>query len=139
MKALEHVAGASGGAWRLGSWRSAAEVDSWLRRAGWSVRRIDGRNCPDKPALLRVLAAELELPGYFGHNWDALTDSLRDTVSARGRLAIVVRNANEVGRLSPDGEILTTLAGIVDDLHGEGVPVKLVACSPIPLVGVAEP
>ena len=139
MRALEHVASASGGAWRLGSWRSATDVDSWLRRAGWSVRRIDGRNCADKPALLRALAAELELPGYFGHNWDALTDSLRDIVTARGRLALVIQNANEVGRLGPGAEVLTTLAGIIDDLHGEGVPVKLVACSPIPLVGVTEP
>lgn len=31
-----------------------------------------------KVALLRVLYEEARLPGYFGFNWDALSDCLRD-------------------------------------------------------------
>lgn len=29
-------------------------------------------------ALFDVLASELDFPGYFGRNWDALSDCLRD-------------------------------------------------------------
>ena len=31
-----------------------------------------------KAALMTELAARLHLPGYFGHNWDALADMLAD-------------------------------------------------------------
>ncbi len=31
-----------------------------------------------KQKLLRTLAKELQLPAYFGHNWDALEECLRD-------------------------------------------------------------
>ncbi len=31
-----------------------------------------------KHALLETLAGGLEFPGWFGHNWDALEDCLRD-------------------------------------------------------------
>ena len=31
-----------------------------------------------KQKLLRILADELRLPDYFGHNWDALEECLRD-------------------------------------------------------------
>jgi RNAse (barnase) inhibitor barstar len=32
----------------------------------------------NKAELLSILARELQFPGYFGHNWDALSDCLRD-------------------------------------------------------------
>lgn len=35
----------------------------------------------DKPRLMRLLARELKLPAYFGANWDALDESLRDLSS----------------------------------------------------------
>lgn len=42
------------------------------------VCRADLAGCHDKRELLRRLAAALKLPAGFGHNWDALVDSLRD-------------------------------------------------------------
>jgi RNAse (barnase) inhibitor barstar len=42
------------------------------------VCRADLAGCHDKSELLRRLAAALKLPAGFGHNWDALVDSLRD-------------------------------------------------------------
>jgi RNAse (barnase) inhibitor barstar len=42
------------------------------------VCRTDLAGCRDKGELLRRLAASLQLPATFGHNWDALADCLRD-------------------------------------------------------------
>lgn len=42
------------------------------------VGHTDLAGCHDKDELLRRLAASLQLPASFGHNWDALADCLRD-------------------------------------------------------------
>ncbi|MBE1162699.1 barstar family protein [Dyella acidiphila] len=42
------------------------------------VCRADLAGCHDKSDLLRRMAMALKLPAGFGHNWDALVDSLRD-------------------------------------------------------------
>ena len=42
------------------------------------VCRTDLAGCRDKGELLHRLAASLQLPATFGHNWDALADCLRD-------------------------------------------------------------
>ena len=47
------------------------------RDAGLQVRRIDLGGA-DKPTLLLRMATALDFPRTFGHNWDALADSLRD-------------------------------------------------------------
>ena len=44
-----------------------------------------------KEKLFGVLARRLRLPGYFGHNWDALDECLRDLswLAREGRVVIV--------------------------------------------------
>lgn len=37
-----------------------------------------GKHVSNKQALLAELARGLSLPSYFGHNWDALDECLRD-------------------------------------------------------------
>ncbi|MFJ8491631.1 barstar family protein [Streptomyces sp. NPDC094038] len=39
---------------------------------------LDLDGVADKAGLMDRIAAALELPDWFGRNWDALTDSLRD-------------------------------------------------------------
>lgn len=53
--------------------------------AGLSVHRIDLQGCDGKHELLRRIAAALAFPSGFGHNWDALSDSLRDLGWLPGR------------------------------------------------------
>ncbi len=46
--------------------------------AGLLARHVDLQGCDGKATLLRRIAAALEFPAGFGHNWDALNDCLRD-------------------------------------------------------------
>lgn len=46
--------------------------------AGLLARRIDLLGCDDKRALLLRIALALDFPATSGHNWDALSDNLRD-------------------------------------------------------------
>ncbi|MDX5446256.1 MAG: barstar family protein [Zoogloeaceae bacterium] len=43
-----------------------------------SVWRIDMHGARSKAELLARIATALGFPGWFGHNWDALSDSLSD-------------------------------------------------------------
>lgn len=59
----------------------AARRDELLAAAdalGYPLAAIDIGGCADQAALLRTLAAALEFPDWFGHNWDALADALAD-------------------------------------------------------------
>lgn len=44
-----------------------------------SLRTIDLRAAVDRAALMRQLSVGLDLPSYFGRNWDALYDLLIET------------------------------------------------------------
>lgn len=48
------------------------------RECGLATYRIDLRGCTGKADLMRRLADALAFPASFGHNWDALADSLGD-------------------------------------------------------------
>jgi len=49
-----------------------------LRASGLSAITIDLGDCTDKAKLLARIAAALDFPDWFGHNWDALSDCLGD-------------------------------------------------------------
>src|SRR3972149_1397735 len=51
--------------------RAAAEM-------GFKVFELGGEKLQSKEALLDGLAAAMAFPGYFGRNWDALLDCMRD-------------------------------------------------------------
>jgi hypothetical protein len=46
--------------------------------ANWTGAVIDLSDVTDKAEFMNRCATGLELPGWFGHNWDALADSLTD-------------------------------------------------------------
>ena len=48
------------------------------RDAGLLARNIDLRGCKTKATLLLRLSIALDNPSGSGHNWDALSDQLRD-------------------------------------------------------------
>ena len=57
----------------------------------YEVVRIDLRDCVDKDEALARFARALAFPGWFGGNWDAFSDSLRDLswLPASGYLLLV--------------------------------------------------
>jgi RNAse (barnase) inhibitor barstar len=50
-------------------------------------------------ALFSKLAQALELPDYFGHNWDALDECLREVL---GDMLLLVHDAETLWREAPD-------------------------------------
>jgi RNAse (barnase) inhibitor barstar len=71
--------------------REAARGVTEAERAGLRVFWLEGRGVRDKQAFLDLCAVEFSLPSYFGHNWDALQDCLRDlgwAPAARGYLVV---------------------------------------------------
>lgn len=65
------------GAFRAAPLR-AAEAAGKASEIGFKVRRIDLRGSRSKAETLARIAASLDFPEWFGHNWDALADCLGD-------------------------------------------------------------
>lgn len=66
---------------RSGVYRTPPDADALRDRAraqdlAWL--EADCARVRSKPALLDAIAAAADFPAWFGHNWDALADSLRD-------------------------------------------------------------
>jgi RNAse (barnase) inhibitor barstar len=78
------------------------------------VCRADLAGCHDKGELLRRLAAALKLPSGFGHNWDALVDSLRDLGWLHGiGHALLLDHANDLRQAA--AKDFDTLLGILHE------------------------
>ena len=58
--------------------RSAADVAGFFGAADWRVMALSLDTASDKNSVLAGFAAAGRFPGWFGGNWDALEDSLRD-------------------------------------------------------------
>jgi hypothetical protein len=98
----------------------AAAVAETYARAGWVVWFLDGEDCLTKEELLSEIGRVGALPGWFGLNWDALVDQLRERSNAAEiGLCVVIDQAEFLGASE------AMLADIVRDLAAEGEPVAL--------------
>jgi aminoglycoside 6'-N-acetyltransferase I len=66
-----------------GVYQVAAEREVWEGwfasvPTGWQVLRISGVGVTDKQSLLTAVARAGQFPDYFGYNWDALDEMMRD-------------------------------------------------------------
>lgn len=86
--------------------------------AGLLARRVDLLGCADKRTLLLRMALALDFPATSGHNWDALSDSLRDLswLPARG-YALLFDGAGEMR--NADEESFDTLLSILDEASAD--------------------
>ena len=82
------------------------------RAEGALVVRIPAK-ARGKEKLLSVLAAKLRFPSYFGHNWDALEECLRDLSWLGDRPRVVI--VHEAFPFSAAGDSLATYQSILAD------------------------
>jgi len=64
------------GVYRTRSRRGTRPRD--VSRFGWRTYVLDGRRIGSKLELLDACQVAFDFPEWFGRNWDALADSLRD-------------------------------------------------------------
>lgn len=101
-----------------------------LGAGGWDHTELDLTGVTGKPAFMDRCARALDLPDYFGRNWDALADSLTDlpaTPAAHGRL-IVVRAWQEYAQAAPQEWTIAqeVLTEAVRRLRGTARPLEVV-------------
>ncbi|GGS82072.1 hypothetical protein GCM10010286_03320 [Streptomyces toxytricini] len=77
---------------------AALPVDLLLPRTGRTyVARLDGREMRDADAVFQQFYDALRLPDYFGWNWHALSDCLRDlTWLSTDHHVLIIEAADEV-------------------------------------------
>ncbi|GGK94294.1 hypothetical protein Sme01_57030 [Sphaerisporangium melleum] len=103
---------------------AARPLPHWLTvSTGPAPAVVDGRACRTRAAFFEEVARALRLPGYFGRNWDALTDSLRDATRA-GPVALVVQHAEHLLDAEPPGQ-LTTLLDVLSEAAAAGLTATL--------------
>jgi RNAse (barnase) inhibitor barstar len=79
LEALESVLEANrGGVWFLPNPVEPKAVQKLAKSHGFAFFCIEGKNIASKDQLMNHMATALRLPKTFGHNWDALEESLVD-------------------------------------------------------------
>ena len=90
---------------------------------------LDGTAIEDKQALMNAISDGFEFPDYFGGNWDALEECLRDLawLKAKG-YAIVVEKGETFWRIDADmaGKLVRSWTTAAEKWVAEGVPFNLV-------------
>jgi RNAse (barnase) inhibitor barstar len=78
------------GIYRFDSRAGVPAITAHAERSGWRVFHLDGRQVATKDDFLAACAKAMSFPRYFGHNWDALEDCLRDLSWAPARYGYLV-------------------------------------------------
>lgn len=66
------------GVYRLASRARAGTIARMAEEHGRRFFYLDGRQIATKSDFMQACAKAMQFPSYFGYNWDALEDSLRD-------------------------------------------------------------
>lgn len=89
-------------------------VQQSAKAAGFAFFHIDGKSIERKEQLLNAVATTLRLPKHFGHNWDALEESLVDLDWA-GSAGVVIYYDHIDGLLAAHADQFETLVEICRD------------------------
>ncbi len=92
----------------------AADVDAdgvavAARDAGWQVAALATPPGTDKDGLLASCRQAFGLPDWFGANWDALADSLRDVRPGEGHAGVLVVWQGSHGIPERDREVMVAI------------------------------
>jgi RNAse (barnase) inhibitor barstar len=94
-----------------------------------ALRELDGRAIADESALLASLGKALDFPDYYGENWDAFEECLRDIGEFRPEgCVLVLRHARGLWNHLPRvlGLLVAIWLATVELLIPDGVPLHLV-------------
>lgn len=82
--------------------------------SGFRVFQVDAKQAESKETLLRAFATTLYFPDYFGNNWDALEECLRDlSWLPHSNFLLVFQNADSLLRLGhKEFAILVAILGL---------------------------
>ncbi|WP_405707542.1 barstar family protein [Streptomyces xanthophaeus] len=113
--------------------------------AGWAIVRLDLDGVRTKAELMRRCADALRLPEWFGGNWDALADALRDLSwlpEADGRLVAVTSWRGYADARPGDWENLREVLEEAVDFWreaGDAPPLEVLVAGPEPGPAAAAP
>jgi len=91
---------------------AADDVQELASREGIHAWRVDLSKISSKTDLLETIGKALSFPDYYGRNWDALSECLRDFDEGKGWL-IIFDHADTL--LALPRQDLTTLEAILSD------------------------
>lgn len=79
------------------------ELSTMASERGLGLFELDAEGVKAKEAFLKLAAAKLDFPDYFGENWDAFEDCLTDLSwqQAKGYI-ILVKSVDGFAATSPD-------------------------------------
>lgn len=114
------------GLYRFSSRAQANTILNDLAQAGWQGFYLNGQAVYDKASFLHAAAAAMHFPAYFGHNWDAFEECIRDFAwvpTARGYVLLYDEVANFAGRDAQSWQTARAiLAEAVAEWQARGVP-----------------
>lgn len=103
----------------------AGSVAQAARAVGHVFATIDLSGCRTKAECLARIAAALDFPSWFGHNWDALADCLNDLSWLPGDgYVLVLAHADDLRVAAEDDFLilLEILQDAADEWAARGVP-----------------
>ncbi len=95
---------------------------------GFEVLRIDGSTLEDKEELLDTIAEGFGFPDWFGQNWDALEECLRDLEAVNDGYALLITDATAIWAEHPrlSGTLVEVWLDAASDGADRGVELRLV-------------
>ena len=102
------------GLYRLLAHSATTRITELCRLKDAELFRINGEQVRTKRRFLAVIARALQLPRWFGMNWDALADSLTDFAWETGTTHVLLLSALD-GFASAAPLDFGTALGVLDD------------------------
>ena len=100
-----------------------------LAHQGLALAAFNGAAISDGPALLKALGKALDFPAYYGANWDAAEECLRDLAEPFPQgCALVIDHAGILWQRLPRkmGQLVSLWLAASDDLATAGIPLQLI-------------
>lgn len=102
-----------------------------LEAEGYFVAAIDGQVVRSDAALFAALSEAFQFPDYFGCNWDALDEVLRDLEWVAPTKVVLTLDGRQGVELSPTfGRLLSAWLSAAQEWSKADVPFHLVVLTP---------